>query len=594
MGTSWDFVRGSDGKSVGAHTGAGECYILPKGKDKWQNIRVGSHYAALPTGFEGYVRFDLNKIQAARAQEEYGAGNLFYLDEEWGMKDVYVGFTSLQKSQTVYISAPLLISDYEDKKVVSNIAFIEGQTNAAHHIFTGAVARPGDGTFDPTYGAEPNYNKPHYTGKPLNYMGTQIMKAKVARFDDSVFIGEPLSSKVLLDRAGLKVETVESISPLTNYPAIKVTPTNGGTNRTAYLNYNVELTKPTAGPMIYLKNPLNKEIKIRMACEFTNGEMVTGANLRTGKYYILTEGATEWESKSAETFVITIPAGFAGYLRFDNKEFVAVKYINGSNKYLNNKWWLRATYITFEGLSVGESVYFNTFVVEEFNERSNTPTAVFFEGDTAARDFFTGEIRTKSQLIKALEIGDSLGSLPTATTEAVVLVTDKTALLDCRLALKWDPTPNAAKYVVRVFHNRTSQVGTVFDVDYIKESTTTETVIEPLKPGKRYSVVVYAYDDMGEEIAVYEYINASTVGATSQGGAAIEDSEVDQGTEVFVADLSAQQQVTVTVDTVEENGFDLIWIAVIAGAVLVLGAGVITVIILVRKRRSKTVSKEEK
>ena len=161
--------------------------------------------------------------------------------------------------------------------------------------------------------------------------------------------------------------------------------------------------------------------------------------------------------------------------------------------------------------------------------------------------------------------GDLLHELPAFNTRKDVSLIDNSKLQDGEFTMSWEAFEGAEKYSVRVFFNiyRTDKnIGLefMFREEYITEETTL--TISGLKPLTRYTIIVYALDEAGNEIATYDRMPLCTVE-----GWGIHDDE--EGLEEQNAEGKEKEGISTT-----------LLIVIIVAAVVVIAIVVVMIIVL--------------
>ena len=633
MSTSW---RHKDGKnSTGAYNYSGIFYTMAKGETKWSYKTINKYWHTLPKGFEGYIRIDLKDINAVYAFDEQGRvaylrdekdelildannkpikdpdANYYHLNGDWGIETVYAAFSRDSEDQLVnaIISSPILIDEFIPLQTIQNIAYVDGDTNAARDIFTGKVVKLGD--FDETAGAEPNYWIPHHTGAAENYDKCLIMSTKNVKLADAVLLKEPFSNRALTLGAGTSAMPVASIHPLSNYPAVEIT--NSGNVEQNQVNMLFTPSESDGGSavMFYVKAPADVDTAIRFSWSWQNTrnpKMVTGAYNYSGQVYLMSKEGREWEMVNIDKYFVAIPAGFEGYLRinmakiycvypYDENDNIIYKLDDDGNKVLNDagnayvvdpdadyyslaknpqEWGLNTVYFMWKGIPNGESAYVSVpILADNIDETTTSPWATFHDGEKFARDVFTGAVLKRTDIIKPTAVGDVLKKMPDATTEAKAKVSDKSKLANGKATVSWDAIDGASNYTVRVFLTQSGATGLVYKCVGVFDATDTSVMVTGLEPNKRYTAVVYAYDANGNEVAIFDYVQISTVGVV------VDDGKKEDKKDNAVIGATTEEPA-------EDTGMNtIVLIAIIAGGVLLVAAAVIVVIILSKKRKAK-------
>lgn len=110
--------------------------------------------------------------------------------------------------------------------------------------------------------------------------------------------------------------------------------------------------------------------------------------------------------------------------------------------------------------------------------------------------------------------GDLLTEIPTATVDKNVELTDLTKVENGEFVIAWDALEGASKYSVRVLFNINyfEKNKAALNFIYDEEFTTSETSVKVtgLQYNRRYTVLVYALDSEGKDIAVYDRVHVFT------------------------------------------------------------------------------------
>ena len=282
------------------------------------------------------------------------------------------------------------------------------------------------------------------------------------------------------------------------------------------------------------------------------------------------KGTSEWQTAKITAYWYELPKGFEGFIMYDT---TTLKAQNGGTEWGADwtpyNWILRVANLK-EQTVVASAPFWADSV-------GDIDYACYLNDETkAVRDIFTGKILKKDDIIKPLNIGDTIVKLPDYTTEFSVGFVDEAALSNGTLMLEWDAIDNAAKYTVRVFKKTNTDDGIAYTLFMAEDTTETTITMEGLDLNTQYAIVVYAYNANNDEIAVFDYLNASTAagaapvapvkpttpGATNKKPAAVEEEE------------TGLSQTTII-------------LIVVGAAVLVLAIAAVVTILLIKKRRTK-------
>lgn len=164
-----------------------------------------------------------------------------------------------------------------------------------------------------------------------------------------------------------------------------------------------------------------------------------------------------------------------------------------------------------------------------------------------------------------LKIGDLLTKMPTTTYKEAVEITEDANIENGEFTISWKPYENAESYSVKAFFN-INYMGKKAALNYLYEaeflSDTNSVNITGLQSHRRYTIMVYALNEAGEEIAVYDSLHAFTYPEPE-----IPEDELTSGESVFsTSDL-------------------LVIIASVVGGLIVVA--VIVLIIVLKKTSNK-------
>ena len=109
--------------------------------------------------------------------------------------------------------------------------------------------------------------------------------------------------------------------------------------------------------------------------------------------------------------------------------------------------------------------------------------------------------------------GEILQQIPSATTDKKAVVTDASKIYEGEFKMTWEEYEGASGYAVRVFFNinymnKKKLLNFIYDQEIKTDKN--EVTVSGLQYGRRYTVVVYALDDKGKDIAIYDRIRVFT------------------------------------------------------------------------------------
>ncbi|MBO7218329.1 MAG: hypothetical protein J6V50_06455, partial [Clostridia bacterium] len=369
-------------------------YILAEGSDEWTPISSSAYFAKLPAGFKGYIRQDYKDLAQIKDQDDISSVSAYYIS---------LIVSGIAAGDEFKISAPMLMDNVSSVHVAT-VAFVEGDT-AARNVFTSDFVLPGDEELGeiiiPKPDEEPDYNLPYYVGTAPDYSKYTISKAWVARLNEEVFIGYPLSGTASDNSSFVgDYEFVESITPITKYPAIKLTSKNSANPISAAIYTNEAITSGANSAMYYVELPEGKNAAIRIALNFksekTPSKRIYGVNY-SRKVFILAEGTTEWVEVKTDAYYSQLPAGFKGYVRQDYAD-ISASYTQGEGEDKktitvnpDEEDTLYGANVYFKDVAENDSVKVTLpILLNKYYIEATCETAVFVNEDTAARNLFSG------------------------------------------------------------------------------------------------------------------------------------------------------------------------------------------------------------
>ena len=578
----------------------GTCSILKEGETEWKELKISLYKFTLPAGFKGYIKFKTDAIGVQSNSPAY----VYAVDEGLTDLDVkqffkadttkYLATTAFCLSECsedmdVIVSVPLFVVD---NGAVPNVAFVDGETKAAYNIFTGEVATrdslkdyigvSGGEILEAGEAPEINYNIPKYTGTKYEYGNYEFARVRQFVLAKNIAKGYVISSDSFTDRhpdgTNAYTKLVDSTIGLSKMPLFSITKSTGKPNNTEGKSVSLGTWHPNpkvetnAGPgaiMQYLKLPANLEkpfVQLTMNF-FDKDNMVKNVAPYNGVIFYMDKNSNEWVSTKITAYWFELPKGFDGYILLETK---SLKAQNGGD--FAADWQLYNYSVNIGNLDNMTVVASAPFWVDK---KGDIDYACYLNDETnAVRNIFTGKILKKEDIIKPLQIGDTLVKLPDYTTDFSASIADKDALSSGTAAVKWDSIDNAVKYVVRVFKKVNTDDGIAYNFVAEAETSDTSVTINGLELNTQYAIVVYAYDAKDNEIAVFDYINVSTAGGT--GNAPV-----------------TKPTTPSTPTAPEDDGFNWILIVIIAAGVLVLAGIAVAVVIILKKRKANVAVGDE-
>lgn len=561
----------------------GSCSLMATGEKEWKQVSVSAYNFTIPAGFKGYVKFAVRNIHA-QDNSPAGGKDTFLADTNKVLKSTSLFLYNLNSNQDVYLSAPLLVTKAGS---VPYVAFVDGETNAARNLFTGKVMTANDlkefagveGNENLNQGEAPaiDYKIPAYKGTKYEYGNYEFARIRQYVLAKNVAKGYIIPQEAFTDGHADKnndyTKLVDTTLGISKMPLFSITKSTGDPTQknialgTWHPDYRNEANKGAGAIMQYLKLPKDLESPmVQLTFNFYNEKLV-GRNVApyNDVVYYMQKGTTEWVSTKVTAYWFELPKGFEGYIMMETAKFSHQGGGDGADYSPN--WVLYNYNVNIPNLKNQTVVASAPFLLDK---KGDIDYAAYLNDEkNAVRNIFTGKVLKKEDVIKPLKIGDTLVKLPDYTTDFSAAIADKAALSSGTAVVEWDSIDNATKYVVRVFKKVNTDDGIAYNFVAEAETTDTKATINDLELNTQYAIVVYAYDAKNNEIAVFDYINASTAaGATN---APVKPSTP---TTPGVAD-----------DDDDSAGFPWILVAAIAAGVIVLAAVAVVVIVIVAKKR---------
>lgn len=473
-------------------------YILNKDSKDWEEIAVENYGPTLPAGFEGYVYIPNERVTLPTS--------ITASDEYVGCKAWY----TTQSGTPVVMSAPIVVtsSGLKNGKPTADKVTI-GDTS--YDLFEGNNSGGNSGNED-----NDDYDIGKYEGEKINYGATKITSVKTTKLAESVHNGQPISTKAFSDWDAdsptcTNAKAIDSAIGLTKHPSFSLTRKTGSiaenSDILASFNFDSKTNSGAESVLFYVKMPSDSPTKLtKLLFNFTDpdGRTVV-AFIYSGMCLLMEKGSDTWTSAPIDSYYFDLPAGFEGYIRFDYSTLYSP-----SGKPITSDYSITTAHIYIPETSGSEIVLGLPLLVTENN---NSGTAVYLNGDTnAARDIFTGAVLKKEDVIKKVNIGDTIETLPDYTTlDYEIHTIEESDYSDSSLHISWDAYPGAASYRAELYKKTSNSV--TYELNYIlfkrEDTEAAEITFDGLEENVQYAVLVTALDSAGDPIAIYDYANVS-------------------------------------------------------------------------------------
>lgn len=339
---------------------------------------------------------------------------------------------------------------------------------------------------------------------------------KTTKLAESVHNGQPISTKAFSDWDAdsptcTNAKAIDSAIGLTKHPSFSLTRKTGSiaenSDILASFNFDSKTNSGAESVLFYVKMPSDSPTKLtKLLFNFTDpdGRTVV-AFIYSGMCLLMEKGSDTWTSAPIDSYYFDLPAGFEGYIRFDYSSLYSP-----SGKTITSDYSITTAHIYIPETSGSEIVLGLPLLVTENN---NSGTAVYLNGDTnAARDIFTGAVLKKEDVIKKVNIGDTIETLPDYTTlDYEIHTIEESDYSDSSLHISWDAYPGAASYRAELYKKTSNSV--TYELNYIllkrEDTKAAEITFDGLEENVQYAVLVTALDSAGDPIAIYDYANVS-------------------------------------------------------------------------------------
>lgn len=473
-------------------------YILNKDSKDWEEIAIENYGPTLPAGFEGYVYIPNERVTLPTS--------ITASDEYVGCKAWY----PTQSGTPVVMSAPIVVtsSGLKNGKPTADKVTI-GDTS--YDLFEGNNSGGNSGNED-----NDDYDIGKYEGEKINYGATKITSVKTTKLAESVHNGQPISTKAFSDGdtdspTCTNAKAIDSAIGLTKHPSFSLTRKTGSIAEDADLlasfYFDGKTNSGAESVLFYVKMPSDSPKKLsKILFNFTDpdGRTVV-AYIYNGMCSLMEKGSDTWTPAPIDAYYFDLPAGFEGYIRFDYSTLYSP-----SGKTITPDYNITLALIYIPETSGSEIVLGLPLLLTENN---NSGTAVYLNGDTnAARDIFTGAVLKKEDVIKKVNIGDTIETLPDYTTlDYEIHTIEESDYSDSSLHISWDAYPGAASYRAELYKKTSNSV--TYELNYIlfkrEDTEAAEITFDGLEENVQYAVLVTALDSAGDPIAIYDYANVS-------------------------------------------------------------------------------------
>ena len=568
--------------------------MLKEGDSEWTDVTVSTYRFQIPANFKGYIKVMVKNIGNQNNSPAGGGKEAFVNDTTKWLNNTTIGINNLTSDLDVYVSVPLVVTKGGS---IPYAAFVDGEENAARNIFTGAVLTRDDlkeflgveGSENLNKGEVPeiDYKIPAYTGAEQSYGNYLFARIRQVVLADNIAKGYIIPQTTFADGHADKnndyTKLVDSLVGISKMPFFSVTKSTGNPSESNNVTVGTwhpkkaEQQNAKAGAFIqYLKMPSDLEkvfVGVYMNA-YDQNFMAKNIAPYDGTVYYMEKGTTEWQTVKITAYWFELPKGFEGYVMWDTR---TLKAQNGGDKWAAD-WTLYNWTLRVANLNNQTVVASAPFWADSIGDIDN---ACYLNDESkAVRDIFTGKVLKKEDIVKPLNIGDTIPKLPDYTTDFDAKITDEASLSNGTLKLEWTSIDNATKYVVRVFKKANTDDGIAYTLAYVADSTETTVTIEGLELNTQYAVVVYAYNAKNDEIAVFDYINASTAASVAPAPGPNTNTNKTPG---------ADKKPTTSEEYTEEVGLGqtALILIIIGAAVLVLAAAAVVIIIVVKKRRAR-------
>ena len=473
-------------------------YILNKDSKDWEEIAIENYGPTLPAGFEGYVYIPNERVTLPTS--------ITASDEYVGCKAWY----PTQSGTPVVMSAPIVVtsSGLKNGKPTADKVTI-GDTS--YDLFEG-----NNSGGDPGNEGNDDYDIGKYEGEKINYGATKITSLKTTKLAESVHIGQPISTNAFSDwdadsSTCTNAKAIDSAIGLTKHPSFSLTRKTGSiaenSDILASFHFDSKTNSGAESVLFYVKMPSDSPTKLtKLLFNFTDPDgRSVAAFIYSGMCSLMEKGSDTWTSAPIDSYYFDLPAGFEGYIRFDYSSLYSP-----SEKPITSDYSITTAHIYIPETSGSEIVLGLPLLVTENN---NSGTAVYLNGDTnAARDIFTGAVLKKEDVIKEVNIGDTIEALPDYTTlDYEIHTIEESDYSGSSLHISWDAYPGAASYRAELYKKTSNSV--TYELNYIllkrEDTKAAEITFDGLEENVQYAVLVTALDSAGDPIAIYDYANVS-------------------------------------------------------------------------------------
>ena len=380
-------------------------YYFDVEKYCWVGGEIAAHGLTLPVGFKGFVYVPSATLTTySRPNTDFPDKAQGFVAEGDKLAGIYLWDNTA--SSEVRFSEPIFIKGAVDKT-----------PPAFDHVIIDGVQYYLDPSKNPK--PAPNYNIPNYSGAKEDYKTLSFANVTVAVTDKELAPGAMIPESVISVDGDNTLAIIESLVGITKMPSFEVTKTATNDDfSTAVYNTDYSKYMGAEAAMIYVKNPADSTVGVRVDWKFAQSESVTAEGTQFGsskadsanpmcKVYVLAKGADAWQQLNVVKGVVTLPANFEGYIRYDYQNL----YLSDDFGYaLDETWGLAGAEVMFEGLEAEQKVMFSApMIVNNLTDSVVGKAYIGFE-NKAVRDIFTGEIVLADALLGSEDDDDDSGN----------------------------------------------------------------------------------------------------------------------------------------------------------------------------------------
>ncbi len=530
--------------------------ILGINDDKWVTRDFFSIYLDLPSGFEGYIKLDLN---------DYNQSNLQKPLSDYSVHQSIFQFANMGGvSGAGYINAVYGVKENSDSIMVK----LNGEKTAKYWTTGLTAADVNKKLLDKAMRVDVLQDFSGYN------VGDDLIEKGVVFIDHK----DDVNAKLVANSRGplnnpvmeLSSETLGGFHDVDPYYTIRYSAISNTAEDIKAILFSIKCADP------YPLAPGAASFRFNIFSE-KDGQPLWSL-LGSGKAKYLQKGSDQWYvPESDDNGILRLPANFEGWVMAEISEMT----MNSMFGDTENRTMIHST-VQFQavGGECGNSYVDGIYkVVDMDNKKTNLVT---FNGC----DVFcltNNTIATEDDLItKGPQVGDSFPAIPAATKADLETKVESTTKDSCTAS--WAAVKGATSYRIDIYDTvKDSETGTV-TYTCVATNTITDTAelkgtVGGLKPATRYYAIVTALNSIGETIDVYDSTRFSTktekkTASTTNTNKNEENKENNSGTVNLGSDKKE-----------EENNNNLIWIIIACAAGVVVIAGGVTAFIIIKKKK---------